>query len=417
MLKRRNAMGQLSVGTAKNLLKGSRDDGKSKQVEPTTAPSPRTSEPEIIKALQGVIGNSAVAGMVSSSQEVHDSPSMESFDFTGKVGLVANLTHEHDRAFGKIMEAFYKFREATQDEKQIKYLQEVVNQTEEWLDNYDEKYKGSNKVADAKKILVLSRAELKSKVEKVSEDRYLKKMKKGEFKYVTFSGQSSHNHNAEEQKFAKEKNLSKAELTAIKVYTAGDYDYINPTMEKNEGWLESKMKKLASPNKKVVNGEEHNFPAEWSQKGFKDQMIQQGPSENQKKEIQEEGKAHGEMAKKGLEKLESTKSNPVYRGMALPRQDILKNYAEGKTVGYKAFTSTSDDREKALSFAKDNVDQEKVGVLFTIKQSNGKDVSQFSSVKSEKEILLLPGATLAVDKVIPPSKEHNYYQIKLVQTS
>lgn len=80
----------------------------------------------------------------------------------------------------------------------------------------------------------------------------------------------------------------------------------------------------------------------------------------------------------------------VYRGS----NNVLKaaEYKLGREVTWSAFSSTSAAERVALQFAGPT------GLIFVMDVSCGKDISAFSALPSEQEVLLPPNAVLVVSK-------------------
>ncbi|MGI8761254.1 MAG: ADP-ribosyltransferase [Jatrophihabitantaceae bacterium] len=73
----------------------------------------------------------------------------------------------------------------------------------------------------------------------------------------------------------------------------------------------------------------------------------------------------------------------VYRGTNLP-EDVLTNYRSGETIREDAFTSASTDRPFPGN------------AQYTIRSSNGKEVSGYSNVPNENEVLFDRGTRFRV---------------------
>lgn len=79
----------------------------------------------------------------------------------------------------------------------------------------------------------------------------------------------------------------------------------------------------------------------------------------------------------------------VFRGNRTA--DIVgREYTPGREIFWSAFTSCTTDAEMAKRFAGPR------GVVFRIRVNSGKDVSAFSALGGEKEVLLPPNAGLVV---------------------
>jgi hypothetical protein len=94
---------------------------------------------------------------------------------------------------------------------------------------------------------------------------------------------------------------------------------------------------------------------------------------------------------KGAKKLISPSTQTVYRCINTT-DSIIDSYESQKKVLWKPFTSTSSDINiaKKFGYCKNN------SILFEIKTTNGCDISHYSSIKNEKEILLLPGLEFVI---------------------
>ena len=103
-------------------------------------------------------------------------------------------------------------------------------------------------------------------------------------------------------------------------------------------------------------------------------------------------------------------SHPVYRGATLKRSDlsIYRSALASKPPGvimFRAFTSTSESKEIALKFVKqDKFEKDQVAVLFVIevkvKSSTIIGISDVSDFREEEEILFMPGNLFIVTNII-----------------
>jgi hypothetical protein len=83
--------------------------------------------------------------------------------------------------------------------------------------------------------------------------------------------------------------------------------------------------------------------------------------------------------------------------------EVETRYSKGKVLTESTFSSTSSDFSVARRFAEESGSGKKLGVLLIISGPKGKDIAMFSEVKSEGEVLLLPGASFRVDNVEKPA--------------
>ncbi|KAH3765325.1 hypothetical protein Pelo_2849 [Pelomyxa schiedti] len=93
-------------------------------------------------------------------------------------------------------------------------------------------------------------------------------------------------------------------------------------------------------------------------------------------------------------------SGVVYRGSNNPT--TARPYTRGTSVVWSAFSSTSALESVARDFAGTQ------GALFCIEITNGKDISAFSAIASEKEVLLPPNAKFVVTKGFESSNTGPY---------
>jgi NAD:arginine ADP-ribosyltransferase len=108
---------------------------------------------------------------------------------------------------------------------------------------------------------------------------------------------------------------------------------------------------------------------------------------------------------KGAKKLISPSIDMVYRGI-LTSDSIIKSYTPQKKVLWKPFTSTSADINVSKKFINGN------GILFELKVANGCYVYDYSSIKNEKEILLLPGTEFLI---LSKSNDNGCKKISMIE--
>jgi hypothetical protein len=182
--------------------------------------------------------------------------------------------------------------------------------------------------------------------------------------------------------------LSEAEATAIAIYTAQDYMYINPGTAMDfgseragaEGWMVSQLK---SPRYKPVATDVQVKLAGLTGK-------------TEVEAVRQEATQHREVALQGLTKLPDW-TGTAYRGKGLDKNQ-LKSLKKGSTYTEPAFASSSTVKKTAEGFAAKESKGGKVGVLFVVDVTRGRDVAALS-MSPENEVLLLPGAGFLVTKV------------------
>jgi hypothetical protein len=181
----------------------------------------------------------------------------------------------------------------------------------------------------------------------------------------------------------KKYGLTEAEILAVRTYTAADYKYINPAAANSAGWM---------AGSKAERDDDGN--------------ITKAVSPKDMAQFLEEGSLHSGVAMMALEKLPPVVAT-VYRGARMtPKEFADADYFKG--AAYHAFTSTSTDEDAALKFANglECSDANKtISVMLVLHVNNARDIKDLSLVKSEAELLLLPGTQLTT---IPKSTPDDY---------
>jgi hypothetical protein len=220
--------------------------------------------------------------------------------------------------------------------------------------------------------------------------------------------------------------LTDAELLAIKIYSVGVYNIINPTMREdanpptNPADKDKKLKEglpylsgLAKDTSGQVVPPPGPEPADprdkqtWQkQKARFDQAAADLLKKTDLKKVKAEARRHPEVVEAGLRKLppfDSSKDGSTYRGMRIPWKEYQERFAtKGDVVADVAFGSTSKTRTIAEEFAiKKDAADDRVGILLicTLTGKNARDMEPLSEHGREKEVLLLPNARLKIDDV------------------
>ena len=169
--------------------------------------------------------------------------------------------------------------------------------------------------------------------------------------------------------------LTDAEISAITIFSAGDFSYINPVTANSSSWLASQKKDTTDA---------------W---GTLDDRT-----------LKEEGSLHTGMAMQGLNKIDPYPGE-TYRGARFTPEDFEGRFAVGKTMSFTALSSSSKNEDIALNFiyglsAGSTSDPKKsVGVLTILSNAGGRDISDIALVQKEAEVLLLPGSFFEVVSV------------------
>jgi len=170
--------------------------------------------------------------------------------------------------------------------------------------------------------------------------------------------------------------LTEAEILAIKVFTAGDYRYINPAVADSPEWMESQLE--------GIQGRMRN-----------DQIADPV-------KLMQEGKRHAGVMMEGLNKL-PPRNGTVYRGERMTVDEFAKVWKDRKTISYSSFASSSTRPEIAEGIAAGNFAREgqTVSVLSRFAVKDARDLAPLSRVTDESEWLILPGTTFTIDKIAP----------------
>jgi hypothetical protein len=80
----------------------------------------------------------------------------------------------------------------------------------------------------------------------------------------------------------------------------------------------------------------------------------------------------------------------VFRGVTDPKGFVKQQYTPGTEIHWSSFSSSTTEEAVARKFAR------KEGVLFKIRVFNAKDISHYSIVNAEKELLLSPNINFLV---------------------
>jgi hypothetical protein len=169
--------------------------------------------------------------------------------------------------------------------------------------------------------------------------------------------------------------LSDAEFSAILIYSAQDFQYINPATANSISWLNSNRDK--TPNESFAKVQD--------------------------KSVFEEGSLHAAMAMQGLAKLPRY-TGEAYRGARLTPKQFTDKFSVGNKVYFPTLTSSSFSQDVAGNFmfgldsgtppAKDQT----VASL-AIYTDAGADISRIALLEHEKEVLIRAGSLFQVTSV------------------
>jgi hypothetical protein len=279
-------------------------------------------------------------------------------------------------------------------------------------------------VADEAQLLLdeVSVADTKRKAEQI----YLDEGRKGNFKALSapmkaseFDDQSNREfvdgHTAataeaiaDRKKAGEKLGLSKAEQTAITVFTANDYKYINPATANSRSWMLANRAKDPKHNAAGPAG---------TAKKSNTRLVSQKDDEFVKNAM-DEGSLHTGMALQGLMKMPAIPGK-TFRGETFTKSEFLKMFTLGRggkvsckvpTITRPTISSASTVEHTAARFIADSapslpginpkkIYEETYGVLWEYDVTNGRDLIALSANAVENEIATLPGATFEVTEV------------------
>lgn len=385
----------------------------------TTAPPPAAPTPVgAVLALQRSAGNHATQALLQ--RKVATDPA--TLGETGKVGRLKAVFGQS--TYTKIREALADYHAASTPGKQYVLMKILMALIVKWTDanaagkgqgNQERLFKlqrlaqeitvemasfgpgGGEYLADLEEQMELNEADAEEAKDTGTPTR--KNRDRGKFRYASSQVRQAMQESRditegkgkkEAVELVKKYGLTLADVTAIRIYTVDDFKYINPAMAENEGWLKAQIPETVG-----------NKDADVSQEGLD--------------QAKAEGQRHGEMTVQGLKKLPPWKGT-TFRGLGLTPDELKKEYPKGKTIVQKPFLSTSLEESVADGFAKTNsVKPGKVGILMHLTLTEGRDIAALSKYGSEKEILVIAGATFHVDDVkLRPGT--NVYDVYLSQT-
>lgn len=191
--------------------------------------------------------------------------------------------------------------------------------------------------------------------------------------------------------------LTEAEVAAVRTFTVSDYSYINPAKAGSESWLKSN----------VLLSKDERFKARFAPRPF----TNEDPwSHSNVPAAMQEGREHAAKLMEALIKLPAY-NQVTYRGTRITPDEFKRKYAMGNEVPFTAFGSSAKQRSIAQQFADGTggdvtpAEDAVVSVVFVVEGKNGRDISRISAAtKPEDEVLILPGSSFTVSRVVPASK-------------
>lgn len=165
--------------------------------------------------------------------------------------------------------------------------------------------------------------------------------------------------------------LTEAELTAIKTYTAGTYRIINSALSGDEGYL-----------KAMMGNKELDLEGAGETKDTSDAGVAKATAE---------AYLHAGQIDRAIQKMLTVKpwTGTAFRGETQPIAEMERIY-KNKQVKFPFYLSTSKEEGKAKKFMTDGFGNaaRPLGVLWKIQVDKGADIEDISISSHEKEVLL-----------------------------
>jgi len=182
--------------------------------------------------------------------------------------------------------------------------------------------------------------------------------------------------------------MSDEELAAIRIYSGGDYRYMNAILNQDKGWLDAQSMNLSGfgPKKETRWADPTMRASLTGQKGHL--------TRHQERVLQIEAMQHARVAMAGLQKVPDEVVDG-FRGFTITKAELERQYKAGNTITWNGFSSCSTDEMVSRVYATQPEDG-KVGLLLTLKIVHGKNIAEYSQEGAEKEVLVLPGAKFTV---------------------
>jgi hypothetical protein len=201
--------------------------------------------------------------------------------------------------------------------------------------------------------------------------------------------------------------LTKADVLAIKMFTSGNFDYMNPAVASQRDRVDKKDaqgNKIDWMDSRRANWELQNPPDANDTQATKDAKW-----EAAKKSMYEEGSLHAAMLLQVTQKLPPQKGD-VYRGLRMEAHDFNSTYRVGKVFTFECFASSATSETVARGFAEGKLNKNPKAdwsVMLVSHVLDARDIQLLSMAKEEKEWLILPGTKLTVTSIEdePSSKQ------------
>ena len=231
-----------------------------------------------------------------------------------------------------------------------------------------------------------------------------------EFNYITKTGAKAMSLFGAKHQAAKQTGqgllLTEDELAAIRVFSAGDYKYMNPVQAGSESRLVGQIKSLSQTARNETS---------WAIDATRDADDERraGPGAHAR-QLKVEALQHVRQAMTGLNKLPDF-AGTLFRGLRVPPTDLQRDYQQGCIVSFPSLTSTSKDRSVSMAWAQTSI-ADTTGILLVLSGvTQGKDIANISMNEVEKEVLLLAGSRFLVTEAPTQPSSNGVSVVKCTQ--
>jgi hypothetical protein len=376
-----------------------------------------------ISALQRTAGNAAVVGLLGSGKRT-PAPARERVLHRVLAFNPALLgSPGKKKTYGRIKQTVEDYQVEQRPRMRIRLLVALEDLINTWHDEHPSPRSGQDD--DRAKTLGLLTMAITVEQPNVT-DPYVAELKAGRFKYASsdaskevtathklIAGQLGSPSLGLGQKafdLIEKYDLTEAEVLAIKVYSVGDYQTINPTLVDSDEWLKKTLPRvggqLLDPSGQQIlepEGPKPDDPVEklkWkTQKKTFEAAKAKLLAQTSLAAVKAEAIRHLSPLRSGLAKLpafSSSSGGQTYRGIRLDWKEFVRDYGPNAVISSKAFFSTSKTRKRAEGFARKRYEDGYVGVLLVVNVRNGRDIEDIAAHANEAEVLLLPRARLQV---------------------
>ena len=230
-----------------------------------------------------------------------------------------------------------------------------------------------------------------------------------QFNYITKTGAKAMSLFGAKHQAAKQSGqgllLTEDELAAIRVFSAGDYKYMNPVQAGSGSRLVGQIKNLSQTERNETS---------WASDATRTLTTSGVLDRAHTRQLKVEALQHVRQAMTGLNKLPDF-AGTLFRGLRVPATDLQREYQQGCIVSFPSLTSTSKDRSVSNQWAQTPI-ADTTGILLVLSGvTQGKDIANISMNEVEKEVLLLAGSRFLVTEAPTQPSSNGVWVVKCTQ--